>query len=31
VVAAILMPLSSVTVVILTSHRLARRSLRWTS
>ena len=30
VVAAILMPLSSITVVALTSHRLARRRLRWT-
>lgn len=30
VVAAILMPLSSVTVVALTSHRLASRRLRWT-
>ncbi|MDY7092920.1 MAG: heavy metal translocating P-type ATPase metal-binding domain-containing protein [Acidobacteriota bacterium] len=31
VVAAILMPASSVAVVLLTSHRLARRTLRWTS
>lgn len=31
VVAAILMPTSSVAVVLLTSHRLARRRLRWTS
>lgn len=30
VVAAILMPLSSVTVVVLTSQRLANRRLRWT-